>query len=147
VIPWDGIRLIEQLERRRLKLDRLRRKHHGFGVAGDRPGPERRILHVAELIPRGYWTAYGEVGLAATGSARSARAVARCASRTRGFPNAWRVIHADGSIPEGWGRRDGGPARCRRLLEAEGVRFIDGRADPTKKILADELELLLAGEA
>lgn len=144
MIPCDGVRVGEQLERTRLKLDWYRRKRHGSGVAADRRGLERRILHVAELIPRGYWTAYGEVGLAATGSARSARAVARCASRTRGFPNAWRVIHADGSIPEGWGRGDGEPDRCRRLLEAEGVRFIDGRADPTKKILADELELLLA---
>ena len=99
------------------------------------------------MIPEGYWTAYGEIGLAATGNARSARAVARCASRTRDFPNAWRVIHADGSIPDGWGGDGPGPAECRARLEAEGVRFYDGRADPSKKILADELELLLAAEA
>jgi alkylated DNA nucleotide flippase Atl1 len=106
---------------------------------------DERILRAAQVIPEGYWTAYGEIGLAATGSRRAARAVARVASRTNAFPNAWRVIHADGSIPDGWGRGDGGPATCRRLLEAEGVRFIEGRADPEKKILADELELLLAG--
>jgi alkylated DNA nucleotide flippase Atl1 len=105
---------------------------------------DERILRAAQVIPEGYWTAYGEIGLAATGSRRAARIVASVASRTHAFPNAWRVIHADGSIPDGWGRRDGGPARCRQLLEAEGVRFIDGRADPEKKVLADELELLLA---
>lgn len=84
--------------------------------------------------------------MAATGSRRAARLVARVAANERGFPNAWRVIHADGSIPDGWGRDEGGPERCRRLLEAEGVRFINGRADPAQKILSDEIELLLAGE-
>jgi alkylated DNA nucleotide flippase Atl1 len=103
-----------------------------------------RILRVARVIPEGYWTAYGEIGLAATGSARAARAVARCASHTPNFPHAWRVIHADGSIPDGWGGGGGGPRKCRDLLEAEGVRFVNGRADPDLKILADELELLSA---
>jgi alkylated DNA nucleotide flippase Atl1 len=92
------------------------------------------------------WTAYGEIGLAVTGRWNAARAVARSASRSPAFPNAWRVIHADGSIPEGWGGGGAGPRRCRELLEAEGIRFENGRADPAKKILAEELELLLAGE-
>jgi alkylated DNA nucleotide flippase Atl1 len=102
------------------------------------------ILRAARVIPEGYWTAYGEIGLAVTGTRRAARAVARVASRSNTFPNAWRVIHADGSIPDGWGAGHGGPERCRRLLEAEGIRFLNDRADPAKKLLADELELLLA---
>jgi hypothetical protein len=72
--------------------------------------------------------------------------VARSASRSPAFPNAWRIIHADGSIPDGWGGGGSGPRRCRELLEAEGVTFSNGRADPAKKLLADEIELLLAGE-
>jgi alkylated DNA nucleotide flippase Atl1 len=107
---------------------------------------ERRILRAAHVIPEGFWTAYGELGLAATGRPNAARAVARCASRTSAFPNAWRVIHADGSIPDGWGGGGAGPQRCRERLESEGVTFTNGRADPAKKILAEELELLLAGE-
>ena len=103
-----------------------------------------RFLRAARVIPEGLWTAYGEIGLAATGSNNAARAVARCASRSKSFPNAWRVIHADGSIPDGWGGGGRGPQKCRERLEAEGVRFYNGRADPEKKILADELELLLA---
>lgn len=98
------------------------------------------------MIPLGCWTAYAEIGAAVTGSRRSARAVGRTASRSQRFPNAWRVIHADGSIPAGWGGGGDGPRRCRELLEAEGVTFANGRADPAKKILADEIELLLAGE-
>lgn len=105
-----------------------------------------KILRAARVIPEGFWTAYGELGRAATGRAHSARTVGRIASATYDFPNAWRVIHADGSIPDGWGGGGEGPRKCRALLEAEGIRFIDGRADPEKKILAEELELLLAGE-
>jgi alkylated DNA nucleotide flippase Atl1 len=106
----------------------------------------RRFFERPAWSPRGYWTAYGEIGAAATGSRRAARLVARLATNDPAFPNAWRVIHADGTIPEGWGRSAGGPARCRSLLEAEGVAFRNARADPAKKILAEEIELLLAGE-
>lgn len=105
-----------------------------------------RILRAARVIPVGYWTAYGEIAIAVTGSRAAARSVGRTAARSTAFPNAWRVIHADGSIPEGWGMGAGGPRKCRELLEAEGVRFVNGRADPAKKILAEEIELLLAGE-
>ena len=105
-----------------------------------------KIFRAARVIPEGYWTAYGELGRAATGRANSARTVGRIASATYDFPNAWRVIHADGSIPDGWGGGGEGPRKCRALLEAEGIRFVNGRADPAKKILAEELELLLAGE-
>lgn len=105
-----------------------------------------RILRAARVIPEGYWTAYGELGLAATGKP-NARAVARLAAGMHDFPNAWRVIHADGSIPDGWGGGGHGPEKCRALLEAESVQFINGRADPEKKVLAEEIELLLAQAA
>ena len=82
-----------------------------------------------------------------TGTPATARAVGRTAASDPDFPNAWRVIHADGSIPGGWGGGGAGPARCQALLEAEGVQFSYGRADPAKKILAEELELLLAQAA
>jgi alkylated DNA nucleotide flippase Atl1 len=96
-------------------------------------------------VPAGLWTSYSEVGAAVTGTRRAARAVGRAAARDPHFPNAWRVIHADGSIPEGWGGGGAERARCRRLLEEEGVRFTNGRADPEQKLLADEIELLLGG--
>jgi alkylated DNA nucleotide flippase Atl1 len=107
---------------------------------------QKQFVRAASVIPRGFWTAYGEIAAAVTGSRRAARAVARTASRSSAFPNAWRVIHADGTIPDGWGGGGSGPRRCRELLEAEGVKFVDDRADPAKKLLADELELLLASE-
>jgi alkylated DNA nucleotide flippase Atl1 len=104
-----------------------------------------RILRAAGVVPRGRWTSYGEIAMAATGT-NAARAVGGTAARNPAFPAPWRVIYADGSIPEGWGAGDGGPERCRRLLEAENVRFVNGRADPAQKLLWEEIELLLAGE-
>jgi alkylated DNA nucleotide flippase Atl1 len=103
------------------------------------------ILRASRVIPAGYWTAYGEIGAAATGGRRAHRLVARLAAHDSGFCTPWRVLHADGSIADGWRGHGGGPERCRELLEDEGVRFINGRADPAQKILADEIELLLTG--
>lgn len=98
----------------------------------------------ALAIPRGFWTSYGEIAAAVTGLHTAARAVGRTAARSSNFPNAWRVIHSDGSIPAGWGGGGAARRRCRELLEAEGVTFRGGRADPEKKLLAEEIELLLS---
>lgn len=110
-----------------------------------RPLRPRTFADAARVVPEGLWTSYAEIAAAVTGSRRAARAVGRAASRSPAFPNAWRVIHADGSVPTGWGGGGAAAARCRRLLEAEGIEFSRGRADPDKKLLADEIELLLAG--
>lgn len=104
-----------------------------------------RFAEAASLIPEGLWTSYGEIAAATAGTRAAARAVGRAAARDESFPNAWRVIHADGSIPAGWGGGGAARERCRQLLEAEGVAFSGGRADADKKILAEEIELLLAG--
>jgi alkylated DNA nucleotide flippase Atl1 len=116
------------------------------GSGRERASPAAAIVRAARVIPEGFWTSYGEIARAVTGTAATARVVGRTAASDPAFPNAWRVIHADGSIPDGWGGGGAAPARCRALLEAEGVTFVDGRADAEKKIFADELELLLAGE-
>jgi alkylated DNA nucleotide flippase Atl1 len=102
------------------------------------------IVRASSVIPEGSWTAYGEIGRAATGSRSAHRQVAQ-AVHDPAFASPWRVIHADGSIPGGWRGLGGGPEKCRERLESEGVRFLNGRADPAQKILSDEIELLLAG--
>ncbi len=104
-----------------------------------------KFHRAARVIPRGLWTSYAEIAAAVTGTPRAARAVGRAAARSGDFPNAWRVIHADGTVPEGWGGGGDAPARCRRRLQAEGVTFTNGRADPDKKLLAEEIQLLLGG--
>lgn len=103
-----------------------------------------KILRAARAIPAGRWASYGDVGIAASGTRNAARAVARSAARNAAFPTPWRVINGDGTIPGGWRSSDGqGPEKCRALLEAEGVGFEDGKADPSRRIGWEELELLI----
>lgn len=102
-----------------------------------------KILRAASVIPEGRWSAYGEVGIAATGNTMGARAVASSAAHNPAFPTPWRVINADGSIPAGWKGLGGGREKCRERLEAERVEFVDGRADPAKKMGWEELDALV----
>jgi alkylated DNA nucleotide flippase Atl1 len=102
---------------------------------------EHQILAAARLVRQGEWTTYGDISAAVTGSVRAARAVATAAARSDDFPNAHRVLKADGTIARGAGpRRADRIARARLALEAEGVAFDPrGRADPAARIHWDEL--------
>ncbi len=102
-----------------------------------------KILRAASVIPGGRWSAYGEVGVAATGNKMGARAVASSAAHNAAFPTPWRVINADGTIPSGWKGLGGGAERCLAQLEDEGVSFSDGHADPSKKMGWEEIDLLV----
>jgi alkylated DNA nucleotide flippase Atl1 len=103
-----------------------------------------KILRAARAIPVGRWASYGDVGIAATGNRNAARAVARSAARNPAFPTPWRVINGNATIPDGWHSGDGqGPEKCRALLEGEGIRFEDGKADPSHRIGWEELEPLI----
>lgn len=105
---------------------------------------EGAFVDVARLVGAGEWTTYGDISGAVCGSARWARAVGRAAATFDEFPNAHRVLRADGSIARGTGpcSREGG---VRRKLESEGVPFRAGRADPTRRVHWDELRRRLDG--
>jgi alkylated DNA nucleotide flippase Atl1 len=106
-----------------------------------------KILRAARAIPVGRWASYGDVGIAATGNRNAARAVARSAARNPAFPTPWRVINGNATIPDGWHSGDGqGPEKCRALLEGEGIRFEDGKADPSHRIGWEELEPLIEAD-
>jgi alkylated DNA nucleotide flippase Atl1 len=95
-----------------------------------------RIVAVASLVGRGEWTTYGEIARVALGG-RGARVVGGAAARGL-IANAHRVLLAGGRISPGW---DGGRVdECRRRLEAEGIRFQKGRADPTRHLTWLDLE-------
>ena len=96
---------------------------------------------VAALIDKGEWTTYGDIA-AAAGHPRRARMVGRAASTMDDFPNAHRVLSADGTVGRGTGPGGRNSAeRARRLLEREGVGFSQsGRADPAARIYWDELQ-------
>jgi len=81
-------------------------------------------------VARGEWTTYGDIARVALGG-RGARMVGQIAARG-GIPNAHRVLLAGGWISPGF---EGGRAeRCRRRLEAEGIRFERDRADPSRRV-------------
>ncbi len=86
-----------------------------------------RIIDLIRKIPRGRVATYGQIA-ALAGAPNGARQVARLlhsSSGKHGLP--WhRVVNARGkiSLPPG-----GGLELQKKLLEAEGVRFQEGRID------------------
>ncbi len=97
-------------------------------------------LDVARALRAGEWTSYGDIAAAVHGTRRAARAVGRTAATSDDFPNAHRVLRADGSIAAGSGPCANRGVPVRERLEAEGITFDrTGRANPAQKVEWDEL--------
>ena len=86
-----------------------------------------KVFAVVRRIPRGFVASYGDVARA-IGSPRSSRYVGY-ALRNNPSPGeeipCHRVVFSDGRISDGFAF--GGPQVQRKLLEGEGVAFVDDR--------------------
>ncbi|MCQ2497047.1 MAG: methylated-DNA--[protein]-cysteine S-methyltransferase [Lachnospiraceae bacterium] len=93
--------------------------------------PSKRIYEAVKKIPKGMVATYGAVAEAA-GDKKMARAVGNALHRNPDPENipCYRVVNSRGELAGEFAF--GGAGAQRKLLEADGIEFIDGRVDLAK---------------
>ncbi len=100
---------------------------------------------ILERIPDGKWTGYFYLAEAV---GTSAQALANHVSKCTTCFKPYRVLTWDGHVADGFAWTDQSDTRDpTEVLEAEGVSFASGAADPHAKLVAEELLALAEEEA
>lgn len=100
-------------------------------------GPLHELL---ATLPSGSWTTYGDLAeVVGTAAQPLGQHIMNCPD----CPNAWRVLGTGGLPRPGFAWSDPGDHRTQQqALEQEGLGFIDGKAETSRHLGADELGLI-----
>jgi alkylated DNA nucleotide flippase Atl1 len=99
-----------------------------------------RINEVIELVEPGFWTTYGDI---AQTVGTVGQVVGSVVARPDAALGAWRVLLSGGIVSPQFRWAEGSPMAgrsCEDVLESEGIRFVDGRADESQRLTAEDLE-------
>lgn len=106
-----------------------------------RPAFDWARLHaILEALPEGSWTSYGDLAdVVGTAAQPLGNHIATC----KQCSNAHRVLTSDGQIAEAFAWTDPEDHRDPgEVLQGEGLAFIDGNADPYKRLTSESLVAL-----
>jgi alkylated DNA nucleotide flippase Atl1 len=98
-----------------------------------------QIGEVVETVGPGHWTTYGDI---AKTVGTVGQVVGMALAHDDAPDGAWRVLRAGGLISPEFRWPEKSPHRghsCQKVLENEGVNFLNTRADPAQRLTAEDL--------